>query len=94
MVSQKSQKEASNIKGPKKNFEFSTAKKPSEWNLIILMFAVSAMFILCVTPYFFWRIFIKLIMNMTSGIQRALMLPFFNSLFNPIIYSIFSPKLL
>ncbi|XP_060586245.1 putative neuropeptide Y receptor type 6 [Ruditapes philippinarum] len=94
----KSKNKASSTKAPTKNFEFSTAKKPSEWNLTMMMLAVSVLYILCFTPYFTLRIIIRLVLKTDKeydfgpGIQFALMLPFFNSVFNPIIYSIFNPK--
>ncbi|XP_045207499.2 cholecystokinin receptor type A-like [Mercenaria mercenaria] len=94
----KRQNGTASMKGPRKNFEFSTAKRPSEWNLTMMMFAVSVLFVLCFTPYFVLRILIRLVFSTDKeydfgpGIQFALMLPFFNSVFNPIIYSIFNPK--
>ncbi|XP_045215284.2 cholecystokinin receptor type A-like [Mercenaria mercenaria] len=82
----------------KLTFAFASAKKPSELNLTLMMFAVSMIFILCLTPYFVIRIFIRIVLvtgneyDFSAGIQFALKLPYLNSAFNPVIYCIFNPK--
>ncbi|XP_053380222.1 alpha-2A adrenergic receptor-like [Mercenaria mercenaria] len=87
---------ASQTKKP--TFEFTSAKKPSELNLTLMMITVSMIFILCLTPYFVIRIFIRIVLvtgneyDFSAGIQFALKLPYLNSAFNPVIYCIFNPK--
>jgi hypothetical protein len=90
--------EASGMQSSKRNFEFSTAKKPSEWKLTMMMFTFSVSLILCTIPYLYIRIIIRLVLktdveyNFDSAIQLILMLPFFNNAFNPMIQFIFNTE--
>ncbi|XP_060575370.1 cholecystokinin receptor type A-like [Ruditapes philippinarum] len=83
---------------PKRSFQFSTARTPSEWNLTMMMFTVSALLILCFTPNVYLKLIVMWVMKndkeheFVPGMQFVWMLPLFNSVFNPIIYNIFNPK--
>jgi hypothetical protein len=74
----------------------SVKMKPVEWNITLMMFATTVVFLVCFTPYFVIRILWKLVLkadeenNYNAFIQLSLKLPYFNSAANPIIYSIFN----
>jgi hypothetical protein len=76
----------------------SVKMKPVEWNITLMMFATTVVFLVCFTPYFVIRILLRLVLkadeenNYNALIQFCLKLPYFNSAVNPIIYSIFNVK--
>ncbi|XP_060608209.1 olfactory receptor 8H1-like [Ruditapes philippinarum] len=79
-------------------FDYSSIRKPSEVKLTLMVFAVTMIFILCFTPYFAIRIFIRIVLDsgneydFNAGLQFALKLPYINSALNPVIYYIFNPN--
>ena len=80
-------------------FDFcSVKKKPVEWNVTLMMFATTVVFLFCFTPYFVIRILLRLVLkadeenNYNALIQFCLKLPYLNSAANPVIYSVFNAK--
>jgi hypothetical protein len=98
-VQTEKQSTSSENRPQKPTFDYSNVRSPSEVKITFMMFAVSMIFILCFTPYFAIRIFIRIVLHsgkeydFSAGIQFALKLPYVNSAFNPIIYYIFNPNL-
>lgn len=74
------------------------ARSASERNLTFMMFTVSFLFVLCFFPYFVIKIIMRLVLKsgdefeLSVGIQFALRLVYFNSVFNPIVYCFFNPQ--
>jgi hypothetical protein len=80
------------------SIDFCSVKQSFEWNITFMMFATTIVFLVCFFPYFIIRVFIRLVLrsgkeyNFSPLIQFALKLPYLNSAFNPIVYSIFNVK--
>lgn len=83
--------------GRKKHRKYNSAKSARERKLTLKMLTVSIVFVICFTPYFVVKIWMREVLKsgeeyeLSLLSQIALRLPYMNSVFNPVVYCVFNP---